>query len=189
MKRALTLMVFLTALSYSYAQQNMIDDGRIKDIMKNNATHQKRLLEMIDLFQEYDDSLSAVNNANIKKIETAGATLELSEKIILFASETKILSVMDMNLSYILDLTQTVFSLCELSEIISSGNTAQNKYLLSLNNHIKDLWSELDNKNKWIESIEEHYSELKDQRALTIVKSTRGLIKEMRTYYSLIQKL
>ena len=114
--------------------------------------------------------------------------LKLCEKLVIYNGESKILSKLDMNLSYLLDLTQAVFSVCHLSDIIRTDEISKEKYLSILSEHIGYLTEELENKIEWLANVHEYYNEKTNKQALEISTKANKLLTEMLSYYTSVQK-
>lgn len=184
MKQLILITLFITSIISAQPKFEIIQKEAIPNLLKTNSSHQNKLLTTMELVKNYDNYLSSINEENIEKAKGDEVPFEVFEKSVNYGGEVKIISTLDMNLSYLLDLTQNVFTIAELSDIIKDEKISQNKYLSILGDHIKSLNEELDNKYNWLIKVDEYYTELDNEKAIEIVKDSKELLKNMKEYYS-----
>lgn len=178
----LLFFVFVSQILSSPFNRNS-EEEMISEILKNNSSHQNSLLENIEQVQNYNNFLSAKYNSNIEKVNGDMIPFDICENIVYVGGDIQISNTIDLNLSYILDLTQNLFSILELSDIIIEESKAQEKYKSRLTEQINYLIAELKNKHEWMTSVEENYADAENQKVLNIVQNIKILFHSMKEYY------
>lgn len=186
MKKIFILFFIVTSIMFSQSEHEKIATDIVPGILKANSAHQDRLLEIIGFVQNYNELLSDKYIKSVEKVTHGNVPYEICEEIVSYGGDMQIMGTVDMNLSYILDLTQSYFSIYELADIIRNDNNSQKKYLSRLLEQSNNLNEELRDKYDWVLSVEEYYVDSASDKVKNIVSDIKILFKEMLEYYSVV---
>jgi hypothetical protein len=180
--------ILILVFSCSLNAQASTEYPDVEAISKVNSEQQQFLLKITDRVQSYQRNISEQYFDSLDQLPENNVPVSLVNSIVEYANEVPIVNVLELNVSYILDLTQNVFSICRLSHLIKNNAESRAEYSKYLSKQIGFLNEELEEKISWLITVTEHYKSEANAQALDISQSTKDTFILMNQYYKNLPK-
>jgi len=171
-------------LLFCFAPKLALSNESCSHITTASSDQQKQMLSLTNQIQAYQDSNSDNYMNHLNTLSNKGLSDDIAFKVIDYANEVPMVLTLELNVSYILDLAQNVWSICRLANLIKDDSESRASFKKILEQQLKYLTEELDEKIGWVVTVVEFYNEEKNMRGLKIAKNTKRTFAQMKTFYS-----